>query len=99
MKPRRALARWLGCALAMLAARAPDVVVLDIHMPGKSGIAALPMLKRASAAPVVIVLTNDPSEHHRRECLARGAHFFFDKSRHFDRVLDVVADLAAVSVR
>jgi two-component system response regulator DevR len=67
-----------------------DLVILDIHMPGENGLSFLPRIKALPAPPWVVALTTDPSGHHRRECLARGAEFFFDKSKEFDRVLDVV---------
>jgi DNA-binding NarL/FixJ family response regulator len=71
-----------------------DLVVLDIHMPQRDGFAALPRLKALAPPPIVMVLTNDPSERHRRRCVLLGADLFFDKSRHFDRALEIVTDLA-----
>jgi DNA-binding response OmpR family regulator len=62
-------------------------------MPGGSGIAALQRIKSIPAAPVVVILTNDPADFNRRRCLGRGADFFFDKAREFDRVIDVVSSL------
>jgi CheY-like chemotaxis protein len=79
-------------ALESVRARSHDAIILDLQMPGKIGLAILHELKRGPLPPLVIVLTNDASEHHRRECFARGADFFFDKSKHFDRVVDVVLD-------
>jgi CheY-like chemotaxis protein len=67
-----------------------DLVILDLHMPGKSGLEILPQLKATPAAPLVVVLTSHPTELHRRQCLALGADYFFDKSRDFARVLDVI---------
>lgn len=77
---------------AFLGVTALDVVVLDLQMPGKSGLELLPRVAALAARPIVVVLTNQASERHRRECFLLGADFFFDKSRHFDRVLEVVAD-------
>jgi len=81
---------------AILAARehGADLVVLDIHMPQRDGFEALPRLKALAPPPIVMVLTNDPSERHRRRCVLLGADLFFDKSRHFDRALEIVTDLA-----
>ena len=86
------IAEATGADEAVAAAQmcAPDVVILDINMPGKSGLTILPLLRTIAPAAVVMVLTNDPTDHHRRECLARGAHFFFDKSKHFGAIVDVV---------
>lgn len=78
-------------ALEAIRASAPDVVVLDVHMPGKSGIDVLPMIKALPSPPVVVILTSHPTEHHRRLSLAHGADFFLDKSRDFARVVELVA--------
>jgi CheY-like chemotaxis protein len=67
-----------------------DLVILDLHMPGRTGLEILPLLKATPAAPLVVVLTSHPTELHRRQCLALGADYFFDKSRDFARVLDVI---------
>lgn len=44
-------------ALAALEADAPDVVVLDLSLPGTSGLGALERLRAATPAPAVLVLT------------------------------------------
>jgi len=77
-------------ALAHVRREGADLVILDIHMPGRNGLQILPLLKATPAAPVVVVLTSHPTELHRRQCLALGADHFFDKSRDFARVLDVI---------
>jgi DNA-binding NarL/FixJ family response regulator len=71
------------------------IIVLDLHMPGMHGLTFLPILRRAQASAVVVVLTNDASPAHRRQCEERGANFFFDKSRDFERIADVVASARA----
>jgi DNA-binding NarL/FixJ family response regulator len=78
-------------AVAHVRAHEPDLVILDVHMPGGSGIAALQRIKSEPGPPVVVILTNDPSDFNRQLCMARGADFFFDKAREFDRVLDVAS--------
>ncbi len=77
-------------ALDLVRREGTDLVILDLHMPGKSGLEILPLLKAIPAAPLVIVLTSHPTELHRRQCMALGADYFFDKSRDFARVLDVI---------
>jgi CheY-like chemotaxis protein len=80
-------------ALLRIEARAPDIVFLDLHMPGKNGLSVLAALKAKPSPPVVVVLTNHPTEHYRRECMAHGADYFFDKSKHFDRAVEVLVTL------
>jgi DNA-binding NarL/FixJ family response regulator len=81
-------------ALCIARTTSPEVIVLDLHLRGMSGIALLPRLRAEHVGALVIVLTNDPSDHHRRQCVASGADFFFDKSRDFDRVADVLCELS-----
>ena len=64
----------------------PDVVILDIRMPGGSGIDVLQNIKQDEAAPIVIILTNYPYPAYRQKCLQAGADFFLDKSTEFDQI-------------
>jgi DNA-binding NarL/FixJ family response regulator len=72
----------------------PDVVILDIRMPGGNGIQALKTIKASETVPVVIMLTAFPYPTYRRKCLEAGADFFFDKTTEFDRAAQVVRELA-----
>jgi DNA-binding NarL/FixJ family response regulator len=63
-----------------------DVVILDIRMPGGSGIDVLQTIKQDKVAPMVIVLTNYPYPGYRQKCLQAGADFFLDKSTEFDQI-------------
>jgi DNA-binding NarL/FixJ family response regulator len=71
----------------------PDVVILDIRMPGGSGIDVLKDIKSNKPAPVVIMLTNYPYPQYRKKCMALGAEFFFDKSTEFEEVMEVLGQL------
>jgi DNA-binding NarL/FixJ family response regulator len=63
---------------AILSAR-PDVVVLDIHMPGGSGMEVLEALRADDRRIMTLVLTNDPAPQWRAATLRAGADLFFDK--------------------
>jgi DNA-binding NarL/FixJ family response regulator len=78
-------------ALAALRAHAPQVVVLDLHIADTSGLAFAPCIKRVCPGAVLIVLTNDSTDQHRRRCFAVGADAFFDKSGEFDAVFKMVS--------
>jgi DNA-binding NarL/FixJ family response regulator len=71
----------------------PDVVILDIRMPGGNGIDVLKHIKSNKPAPVVIMLTNYPYPQYRKKCMALGANFFFDKSTEFEKVIEVFEGL------
>ena len=81
-------------ALVLVTDRSHDVVVLDLRMPGKIGLSVVAHLKGRAVPPLVIILTNEATELHKRECFAQGADFFFDKSKHFDRVVEALLDPA-----
>ena len=68
----------------------PDLTILDIRMPGGSGIDVLKELKARRPEAKVIMLTNYPYPQYREKCMKEGATFFFDKSTEFERVIDVV---------
>ncbi len=73
----------------------PDVVVVDIRMPGRSGIGMLEDMKALHPKPKIIVLTNYPYVAYRRRCLDLGADYFFDKSTQFERVLEVLREMSS----
>jgi DNA-binding NarL/FixJ family response regulator len=73
-------------AISAIGKLQPDVVILDIRMPGGSGIDVLRHVKQDKAAPVVIILTNYPYPGYRQKCLQAGADFFLDKSTEFDQI-------------
>ena len=75
----------------------PDVVILDIRMPGGNGIQVLEMVKTNEAGPLVIMLTAFPYPQYRKKCLEAGAGFFFDKATEFERVAQVIEQLAGPS--
>lgn len=72
----------------------PDVVILDISMPGGSGIDVLKTIKKKNEVPVIIILTNYPYSQYRTKCMEAGADFFFDKSRDFGQIVKVVGAIS-----
>jgi DNA-binding NarL/FixJ family response regulator len=71
----------------------PDAVILDIRIPGGSGIDVLEAIKKDAPAPIVIVLTNYPYPQYRERCAQAGAEFFLDKSTEFDRIPAIFREL------
>jgi DNA-binding NarL/FixJ family response regulator len=63
----------------------PDVIILDLQMPGGSGFEVLKKVKKVRPLVKVIVLTNFPFPVYRDRCLEGGADFFLDKSAYFDK--------------
>jgi two-component system, OmpR family, response regulator len=82
-------------AIAGIQRHRPDVVVLDISMPGGSGIQVLETVKKDKPAPMVIMLTNFDHPQYRQRCMQLGADHFLDKSNNFERVIEIVRDFHA----
>jgi len=78
-------------ALVLMDGYEPDIMVLDINMPGMGGIEMLRKLKVNKAIkPVVIMLTNNTFAGYRDECMRLGADYFLDKSRDFLMIPTIV---------
>lgn len=60
-------------------AEEPDVVILDIKMPGKDGIEVLGDIKKAHPKMPVIMLTGHGSQDSAQDALAKGAYDFLAK--------------------
>jgi DNA-binding NarL/FixJ family response regulator len=64
---------------AAVDAHAPDVVLMDIRMPGVDGLAATEELRRRAGAPQIIVLTTFDADDHVLRALRAGAAGFLLK--------------------
>ena len=84
-------------AIRLILDTRPDVVILDLQLVGASGIEVLRAIKLAPHAPVVIMLTNLTALEYQNTCLKAGAEFFLDKSFGFERLADILRDLARKS--
>ncbi|MET0188919.1 MAG: response regulator transcription factor [Pseudonocardia sediminis] len=66
-------------ALVLAERHAPDVVLMDIRMPGMDGLAATETLRRRPQAPQVVVLTTFDADEHVLRALRAGAAGFLLK--------------------
>ncbi len=78
-------------AIAEIAERKPDAIVLDLKLESGSGYDVLAALAQADSPPTVIVLSNYTTELHRLEAARLGAAYFFDKT---SEILQMVGALA-----
>ncbi len=70
-----------------------DAVILDILMPGGSGLDVLHACKSISPAPLVIMFTAASMSEYRDKCFVLGADYFFEKSRDVKNMISVLAQL------
>ncbi len=68
----------------------PHVLVLDIRMPGGSGIDVLKAMKIDTRPQVVIVFTNYAYPQYYEKCITLGADYFFDKSADIEKLVAVI---------
>jgi len=86
----------VGCAengvqgIEMLIALRPDIILLDLQLPGLSGFDLLPTIKREQPECKVMVLTCLADEATRERCMKLGADYFFDKATEFEEIIRVL---------
>lgn len=80
------VARTAEAAIATLEQHPPDAVILDIHLPGMSGLDLLRLRVTHELGVPVIVISGYVSEAQARECLALGASQFMGKPVSLDRL-------------
>ncbi|NHN36255.1 response regulator [Pseudomaricurvus alcaniphilus] len=83
--------------LAMIQSEEPQVLVLDLFMPGGTGIDVLNELRGMEQSPRVIVLTASADIDFQIRCLEAGADYFFSKTADFLQAIEVVRELVSVS--
>ena len=71
----------------------PDAVILDLQMPGGSGLDVLRSIRRSHPSVWVLICTNYPYPQYREECIAAGANYFLDKSAEFEKIPEILRDL------
>jgi len=79
-------------ALDTMARIHPDTVILDIHMPGGSGIELLKQIKARYPEINVITLTNFDYNTYRQQCRRLGADHFLNKTLEFEKILNTILD-------
>ena len=79
--------------VALATERAPDLVVMDIHLPGVSGIEALAELRErpATRAIPVIAFTASVMPQDRNDIIAAGFDAFVSKPINIGEFLEAVA--------
>jgi DNA-binding NarL/FixJ family response regulator len=73
----------------------PDLVVLDILMPGLSGLDVVEKIRAASPSSRVVMLSASESEEDLLECIRAGARGYLIKDGSFDDLARSLRDVAS----
>ncbi len=74
---------------------APELMLLDVSMPGMDGLEALPRVREVSPETKVVMCSGLPEQGLRDRCRALGASGFLEKSDTFDSLVDDLLDVLA----
>jgi len=77
-------------ALEMIKEDEPDVMILDLRMPGIDGIEVLRRVKATQPEIEVIILTGHGSEADRKVCMELGAFDYLQKPVDIDKLSETI---------
>jgi len=81
-------------AIVKAASLAPDLILLDLSMPGLDGLSALPRLREAAPKCEVVVLTASGTEENLLGAIRGGAAGYLLKSEPPERIVDFLRGVA-----
>jgi DNA-binding NarL/FixJ family response regulator len=77
----------------------PDVILLDLAMPNRSGLEALPDLRRVAPDAQIVVLSGFAAATVAEEVLALGARTYLQKGADPDTIIATIQSAAADAQR
>lgn len=80
-------------ALTLIDEKTPDIALLDINLAGRNGIDLLRHIKTHYPRTIVLMLTNQASDHYRAVCQKWGADYFLDKSKDFEQIPALISSI------
>lgn len=81
----------LGC----LSGSAIDILLLDINMPGRSGLDVLRDVKHSYPEMPVIIVSVQPEDQYQARCLQAGAAAYVNKDKATEELAQTVKEIVA----
>jgi len=83
-----------GCkALEIVAAKHPQLLLMDLNMPGINGLQALALIREYHPATRVFIVSADDSDAVKATCLAQGADRFISKFALHNELNEAIAEV------
>jgi len=92
---------WLAAnyveAVGRVLAEPPQFAVVDLQMPGRSGLELIEEIKRLQPGTTIVVLTGDRSLESKADALRRGASGYLTKPTDTDELIAALERIGAPS--
>lgn len=76
----------------------PDVILMDIHLPGENGLQLTEKIRARSSNGVIIILTSDDMPEFQKAAQQCGADYFFSKNTtRLEEIVNLVESLVPSS--
>jgi DNA-binding NarL/FixJ family response regulator len=76
--------------ITLIKSSKPDMVILDLHMPGGSGFDVLHEVVSLRPRPIIIILTVGSKSEYQSLSYLAGADYFFEKSSDLKKMVRLV---------
>jgi len=85
-------------AITLFSSHKPDIVLLDVNMPGMDGIQALEKIRETDPKAVVVMLTSLAARNVVERCVELGAANFVRKDTPKEAIAKIIAETIASHV-
>ncbi len=80
-------------AIEMIKAKRPDIVILDINLEEKSGLDAVPLIRKFSPGSKIIAVTMHNQPAYAKKMLQLGARGYITKNSSYEEMLKAIKDV------
>ena len=80
-------------ALEAIRSLKPDLAIVDLKMPGLTGIEVLTEIRKENQFTIFIILTLYSTFYYRELAMEAGADYFFSKADDFEKIAGVVEEM------